>query len=149
MAAFFFLSFLMLPSLGNLKPSYVSSLQLLAAGIFICQIELTGGRVLQCLTCGQTFCTDSFGGTQINIRKQAAFGQTHLIWQPGSCLKVFSLPGSLDPPPHLPLMSLSAMLRCKYLTPTLTHSLLPPCCWNFLSDEKLERTKTPSATRGR
>jgi polyferredoxin len=67
----------MLPSLGNLKPSYVSSLQLLAAGIFICQIELTGGRVLQCLTCGQTFCTDSFGGTQINIRMQAALAQTH------------------------------------------------------------------------
>ena len=37
------------PSLGNLNPTYVSSPQLLAAGIFIYQSELTQVRVLQCL----------------------------------------------------------------------------------------------------
>ena len=52
-----FLSFLMVPSLGNLNPAYVSSPQLLAAGIFIYQSEFTGERFPQCLShannCGQ------------------------------------------------------------------------------------------------
>ena len=80
-----FLSFLMVPSLGNLNPAYVSSPQLLAAGIFIYQSELTGGQgpsvclacvcicvcVCVCVCARALTLTDSckqFWGIQISIR---------------------------------------------------------------------------------
>jgi len=41
----FYRLFLMVPSLENLNPTYVSSAQILAVAIFIYQSQLTGGRV--------------------------------------------------------------------------------------------------------
>jgi hypothetical protein len=65
MVAFFSALLPLLPSLGTLNATYVPFPQLLVAGIFIYQSELTGGSIPQCLSCSLSHLWGTFGGPKL------------------------------------------------------------------------------------